>query len=150
MEWAKIPTDLLMDGLKDWELTALLKYTLLYAQKEYKPERDKCLRIMSEKQYEFALAYADSISSNVESSIRSVDKKRTADKVRYRKNKASEDNSGSGTTVERNGSEREKSSVDNRSDSYKEIKEKKERQQAIRDLEQMKASGKFPPTPIII
>lgn len=49
MEWAKIPIDLLIDGLKDWELAGLIKYTLLWAQKEYKPNEDACLRVMSKK-----------------------------------------------------------------------------------------------------
>lgn len=100
MEYAKIPTDLLTDGLRDTEYAAFMKYSLLWALKEYEPDDNACLRVMSQKQYYFVKTYYDSIKQTMEKSIIFMNNKRSTDKIRYRKNKVLENISAIGTSNE--------------------------------------------------
>ncbi len=138
MEWAKIPTDLLIDGLKDWELSGLIKYTLLWAQKEYEPNKETCLRVMSKRQYDFVQTFHDSIEANIKNSLRIMNNKRTADKVRYKKNKDFHKDSDSGKLTDIKWLA-----------SNEDIKKTMGIKQATEDLKDLKRRGVLPKIPVI-
>lgn len=88
MEWTKIPTDLLQSRLSDKEIIAITKYQLLWAMLERKPNRDICLRYMTEKQLQQALNYASAIECRINADIKSVESHRKRQKLFYIKNQA--------------------------------------------------------------
>ena len=151
MEYARIPTDLLMDRLKDWELAALVTYTLLWGLKEEEPTKEMFLRIKSEKHFNFAKTYHEGIKKNIDTSIRIMDNKRTADKIRYYKNKGIDIDSVVGTPTESALITTGTSDYSKRSESNKEREETQEmkvRKQAMEELEKMKQKKIFPPIPV--
>ena len=85
MNWTKIPTDLLESRTPDKELIAILKYQLLWASLERQPDKIIALRFMSEKQYELAMQYLDSIKKQIDIDIRHVCKHRNCQKLYYDK-----------------------------------------------------------------
>jgi len=146
MEYAKIPTDLLMDGLRDIEYAAITKYSLLWALKEYEPDEATCLRYMSRKQYEFVKTYHDSIKTATEQGIVLMNHKRSADKIRYRKNKEL-------SKIPHTGTESESapvSSADSPSDPSRFVsyKEKNKKENIIKIKEQLEEIN-FPDVPLL-
>ncbi len=89
MEWSRIPTDLLFQGLTDNELVAIVKYQSLWAQFERQPDDKTALRYMTHKQLIIAKSYLNSIKMSVTSDIDSVNKKRTRQKKYYKKQRDS-------------------------------------------------------------
>lgn len=85
MNWTKIPTDLLESRTPDKELIAIFKYQLLWASLERQPDKTIALRFMSEKQYEIAMQYLDSIKKQIDVDIRHVCKHRNCQKLYYDK-----------------------------------------------------------------
>lgn len=87
MEWTKIPTTLITKRFTDYELASIVKFQLVWAINEEQPDKQTCLRYMTSKQYETAIAYLDSVSARVGDDVSSVIRKRNAEKIRYNKNK---------------------------------------------------------------
>ena len=87
MDWTKIPTSLITKRYSDYELISIIKFQLLWAELEEQPDRKTALRYMTEKQYETAMTYLDSIATGVGDAVSSVKRKREVEKIRYNKNK---------------------------------------------------------------
>ena len=87
MDWTKIPTTLITRRYTDQEVVSIVKFQLVWAMNEEQPDRNTCLRYMTKKQYETAIAYLDSITSIVGDDVCLVKRRREADKKRYNKNK---------------------------------------------------------------
>lgn len=87
MEWTKIPTSLITKRYTDYELVSIIKFQLLWAELEEQPDKKTALRYMTERQYDTAMTYLDSIASGVCDALSSVKRKREVEKIRYNKNK---------------------------------------------------------------
>jgi len=123
---------------------------LLWGHKEYEPSKDKFLRFMSKKQYDFAQDYIETIRQNIDESILKMKTKRTADKIRYHRNKGLDKSSGSETLVESVRHTDETLSESQRFATNKETQETKERKQAVKDLAEMRINGKLPTIPTMV
>lgn len=87
MEWTKLPTTLITKRYSDYELTAILKFQLVWAINEEQPDEKTCLRYMTKRQFQTAMTYIDSIAARVGDDVSSVIRKREVEKIRYNKNK---------------------------------------------------------------
>lgn len=87
MDWTKVSTDLITKRFTDYELASIVKFQLVWALNEERPDENTCLRYMTKKQYETAMTYLDSVSARVNDDVSSVIKKRHMEKIRYNKNK---------------------------------------------------------------
>lgn len=87
MEWTKLPTTLITKRYSDYELTAILKFQLVWAINEEQPDEKTCLRYMTKRQFQTAMTYIDSIAARVGDDVSSVLRKREVEKIRYNKNK---------------------------------------------------------------
>lgn len=85
MEWTKIPTDLLQSRKSDKEIIAIVKYQLLWAMLERKPNDDIALRYMTNNQLQQANEYMSSIERCVSADIKSVESNRKRQKIFYDK-----------------------------------------------------------------
>lgn len=92
MDWTKIPTSLITKRFSDYEIASIVKFQLVWAINEEEPDKKTALRYMTERQYEMALTYIDSISARVGDDVSLVLRKRNAEKIRYNKNKNLEKN----------------------------------------------------------
>lgn len=87
MEWTRIQTSLLLQRTPERDLTAIVKYQLLWADREEQPTDEMALRHMTKNQLERAKTYFDSISAMVKPDIRTLNLKRCREKKNYNKNK---------------------------------------------------------------
>ena len=85
MEWTKIPVDLLQTRKTDKEILAIVKYQLLWAMLERRPDDDVALRYMTSKQLQQARDYVSSIEHCVDIDIKSAIKNRKRQKIFYTK-----------------------------------------------------------------
>lgn len=85
MEWTKIPVDLLQTRKTDKEILAIVKYQLLWAMLERRPDDDVALRYMTSKQLRQARDYVSSIEHCVDIDIKSAIKNRKRQKIFYTK-----------------------------------------------------------------
>ena len=85
MEWTKLPTTLITKRYSDYELVSILKFQLVWAINEEKPDEQTCLRYMTRRQFQTAMTYIDSIASRVSDDVSQVLKKRDREKIRYNK-----------------------------------------------------------------
>ena len=97
MEWARIPVGLLIDRIPERDLTAVVKYQLLWAHLERDPTSEEVLRWLTTDQAKRAREYLDSMSKMIEPDIRQLIRKRGRDKKLYYKNKAATEVSTDGT-----------------------------------------------------
>jgi hypothetical protein len=87
MDWTKIPTTIISKRYSDYEILSIVKFQLVWAMNEEQPDKTTALRYMTAKQYETAMTYLDSISATVSDEVSLVTRKRSAEKIRYSKNK---------------------------------------------------------------
>lgn len=87
MDWTKIPTTIISKRYSDYEILSIVKFQLIWAMNEEQPNKTTALRYMTSKQYETAMTYLDSIAATVCDEVSLVTKKRSAEKIRYSKNK---------------------------------------------------------------
>jgi len=88
MDWTKIPTTIISKRYSDYEILSIVKFQLVWAMNEEQPDKTTALRYMTPKQYETAMTYLDSIAATVCDEVSLVTRKRSAEKIRYNKNKA--------------------------------------------------------------
>lgn len=88
MEWTKIPTDLIASGASDLDILAIVKYQLVWALLERKPDDKNLSRYLTPKQIQRATAVITAIERQVNSDIKSVNRKRNRQKIYYEKNQA--------------------------------------------------------------
>lgn len=93
MDWTKIPVDLLQTRKTDKEIIAIVKYQMLWAMLERKPDDDVALRYMTPKQLQQARYYASSIEQQVRIDISNTKQKRNRDKIYYMKKQQVKKNS---------------------------------------------------------
>lgn len=86
MEWTKIPTDLIASGASDLDILAIVKYQLVWALLERKPDNKNLSRYLTPKQIQRANTVITAIERQVISDITSVNKKRNRQKIYYEKN----------------------------------------------------------------
>lgn len=86
MEWAKIPTDILLSRIPDKEIIAIVKYQLIWASLEREPTKEICLRYMTSKQLQQALNYRSAIERRMNADIKTVESNRNRQKIFYQKN----------------------------------------------------------------
>lgn len=86
MEWTKIPTDLIASGASDLDILAIVKYQLVWALLERKPDNKNLSRYLTPKQIQRANAVITAIERQVISDITTVNKKRNRQKIYYEKN----------------------------------------------------------------
>lgn len=87
MDWTKIPTTIISKRYSDYEILSIVKFQLVWAMNEEQPDKTTALRYMTSKQYETAMTYLDSIAATVCDEVSLVTRKRSAEKIRYNKNK---------------------------------------------------------------
>lgn len=87
MEWTRIQTSLLLQRTPERDLTAIVKYQLLWADREEQPTDEMALRHMTKNQLKRAKTYIDSISGMIMPDIRSLNLKRHREKKNYQKNR---------------------------------------------------------------
>lgn len=88
MKWFKMDTNsVLFGGFENWQLAALLKYKALCAQLESEPSENQLNRILTKKECNFVKSLAEVQQNSVESSIKSLKKRRENDLKRKSKNK---------------------------------------------------------------
>ena len=87
MHWTKIPTNLLINRLSDQELISIVKYQLLWADLEYKPDDKTASRYLTSKQLTMAKQWQDTIETQVTRDIRCCETNRNSVKLNYLKNK---------------------------------------------------------------
>jgi hypothetical protein len=87
MDWTKIPTTIISKRYSDYEILSIVKFQLIWAMNEEQPNKTTALRYMTSKQYETAMTYLDSIAAMVCDEVSLVTRKRSAEKIRYSKNK---------------------------------------------------------------
>lgn len=95
--------------------------------------------LCQKKQYDFVQTFHDSIEANIKSSLRIMNNKRTADKVRYKKNRDFNKDSDSGKLTNRPW-------LASNEDIQKKTMGIK---QATEDLKEMKLRGVLPKIPVI-
>ena len=101
MDWLKLRTNLLLQRLRDDELIAIVKYELLWALFEERPDDKTASRYMTPTQLRKALAYSTRIQCDMDAQLQRLKNKRSADKSLYRKNKDLQDDSDVGPTPDR-------------------------------------------------
>lgn len=90
MNWTKIPTNLIVEHTPDKDILAIVKYQLLWAALEHRPDDRTALRHMSANQLRIACQYIDSISANISLDINSCNNHRSRQKLYYAKIRAVE------------------------------------------------------------
>lgn len=85
MNWTKIPTNLIVEHTPDKDMLAIVKYQLLWAVLEHRPDDRTALRHMSANQLRIACQYIDSISGNISLDINSCNNHRSRQKLYYAK-----------------------------------------------------------------
>lgn len=85
MNWTKIPTNLIVEHTPDKDILAIVKYQLLWAALEHRPDDRTALRHMSANQLRIACQYIDSISENISLDINSCNNHRSRQKLYYAK-----------------------------------------------------------------
>lgn len=93
MEWTKIPTDLIVSGNSDLDILSIVKYQLVWALLERKPDNKNLSRFLTPKQIQRANAVITAIERQVISDIKSVNRKRNRQKIYYEKNQSLKENS---------------------------------------------------------
>lgn len=99
MEWTKIPTDLIASGASDLDILAIVKYQLVWALLERKPDDKNLSRFLTPKQIQRANTVMTAIERQVNSDINSVNKKRNRQKIYYEKNQSLKEKSDSHTDI---------------------------------------------------
>lgn len=89
MEYITVSTDLIVQGLTDNEMIAIVKYQSLWGMLEHQPDDKTALRFMTHKQLELAKLWIDSIKKKVTSDLDVVNKRRTRQKKSYEKQRVS-------------------------------------------------------------
>lgn len=87
MQWTKIPTNILINRYTDQEIVSIVKYQLLWAELEYKPDDKTALRYMTNKQLSIVKQYINDIEAQVKRDIQVSEKNRNNRKLNYLKNK---------------------------------------------------------------
>ena len=85
MNWTKIPTNLLISRMPDYDLLAIIKYQLLWADLESQPTDEIALRYMTSKQLASARSYLDDIEAQVRCDISATLRHRKEVKTNYHK-----------------------------------------------------------------
>lgn len=85
MNWTKIPTNLIVEHTPDKDILAIVKYQLLWAALEHRPDDRTALRHMSANQLRIACQYIDSISANISLDINCCNNHRSRQKLYYAK-----------------------------------------------------------------
>ena len=85
MNWTKIPTNLILDNIPDKDILAVVKYQLLWAALEHRPDDRAALCHMSANQLRIARQYLASISTQVSIDIDSCNNHRSRQKTYYTK-----------------------------------------------------------------
>ena len=92
MNWTKIPTNILINRYTDQEIISIVKYQLLWADLEYKPDEKTALRYLTKKQLAIVKQYEDDIETCIKRDIHSVEANRNNVKINYLKNKDKKEN----------------------------------------------------------
>ncbi len=87
MQWTKIPTNILINRYTDQEIVSIVKYQLLWAELEYKPDDKTALRYMTNKQLSIVKQYINDIEAQVKRDIQLSETNRNNRKLNYLKNK---------------------------------------------------------------
>ncbi len=90
MEYAQIPTNLLIGDYSDAEILSIVKYQLLYSSLENIPTSKILNRFLTKKQQNLVKIYVADINSWVQKDIEKVNKKRDRNGRYYQKTKVSE------------------------------------------------------------
>lgn len=99
MEWTKIPTDLIVSGTSDLDILSIVKYQLVWALLERKPDDKNLSRFLTPKQIQRANTVMTAIERQVNSDINSVNKKRNRQKIYYEKNQSLKEKSDGHTDI---------------------------------------------------